>query len=173
MSTHGPDEPSDTVRNVGRAAEFDTAMDLTSRQTRTTDGAIRAWENGPLPSAHRENGLSGRRAAMVRAAKDAIETNLDKRDLSPAMVARLLGVSLRTLHRSFAASDDSIMSFARRRRLEEAHDDLIRSGATTGISEIAARWHFSDASHFIRHFKSVYGTTPAAYLRNHSTRSRS
>ncbi|MFF4211481.1 hypothetical protein ACFYZE_19410 [Streptomyces sp. NPDC001796] len=33
------------------------------------------------------------------------------------------------------------------------------------VSEIAARRHFSDASHFIRNFKSTYGATPAAYLR--------
>ncbi|MDX3072798.1 helix-turn-helix transcriptional regulator [Streptomyces sp. MI02-7b] len=81
------------------------------------------------------------------------------------MIAGILGVSLRTLHRSFSATDESIMTFMRRRRLQNAHDDLLRCGNPVGVSEIAARWHFSDASHFIRAFKAAYGTTPAAYLR--------
>jgi AraC-like DNA-binding protein len=59
------------------------------------------------------------------------------------------------------------MAFARRRRLQKAHGELMKLGSTASISEIAARWHFADSSHFIRHFKSFYGTTPAAYLRNY------
>ncbi|MFD3492624.1 helix-turn-helix transcriptional regulator [Streptomyces sp. NPDC058690] len=119
--------------------------------------------------------LSGRSGAAlsdhpnttVEAAKNVIENDLGRDDLSPAMIAQVLGVSLRTLHRSFADSNDSIMAFTRRRRLQKAHDELIAKGGTASVSEIAARWHFADSSHFIRHFKSAYGTTPAAYLRSH------
>ncbi|WP_408990416.1 helix-turn-helix transcriptional regulator [Streptomyces shenzhenensis] len=82
------------------------------------------------------------------------------------MIAKSLGVSLRTVHRTFSETDESIMAFVRRRRLQWAHDDLLRSGNTAAISEIAARWHFSDASHFIRNFKSLYGVTPAVYVRD-------
>lgn len=105
----------------------------------------------------------------VKAAKAVIEKNLSRQDLSPAMISRLVGVSLRTLHRSFSESDDSVMTFIRRRRLQEAHDELLRQGATANVSEIAARWRFADASHFIRHFKSLYGATPTAYLRSSPT----
>ncbi|MET8788099.1 MULTISPECIES: helix-turn-helix transcriptional regulator [unclassified Streptomyces] len=114
-----------------------------------------------------ELGLQEHPNATLKAAKNVIEKNLDRHDLSPAMVAKTVGVSLRTLHRSFSASNDSIMAFARRRRLQKAHGELVRQGNTASVSEIAARWHFADASHFIRHFKSFYGTTPAAYLRNY------
>ncbi|MDX3074928.1 helix-turn-helix transcriptional regulator [Streptomyces sp. MI02-7b] len=109
--------------------------------------------------------LSDHPRAVVAAAKNVIEENLESGDLSPPMVAKSVGVSLRTLHRCFSASDDSVMAFARRRRLQKAHDELMTLGSAAGMSEIAARWHFSDASHFIRHFKSAYGATPAAYLR--------
>ncbi|MEU1621818.1 helix-turn-helix domain-containing protein [Streptomyces sp. NPDC008238] len=112
-------------------------------------------------------GLGDHPQAVVVAARNVIEQNLESGELSPPMVARSVGVSLRTLHRCFSASNDSVMSFARRRRLQKAHDELLDRGSTTGMSEVAARWHFSDASHFIRHFKSVYGATPAAYLRSH------
>ncbi|MFD8723534.1 helix-turn-helix domain-containing protein [Streptomyces sp. NPDC059629] len=102
----------------------------------------------------------------VNVAKGAIEKNLHKQNLSPAMIAEIVGVSVRTLHRAFGMEDDSIMAFARRRRLERARDELISTGNAAGISKLAARWHYADASHFIRHFKSSYGTTPAAYLKS-------
>ncbi|MEU0135769.1 helix-turn-helix domain-containing protein [Streptomyces sp. NPDC006296] len=117
--------------------------------------------------------LSGRSApeqengarATVSAAKNVIEKNLGSQGLSPAVISRLVGVPLRTLHRSFAESNDTVMAFTRRRRLQRAHDELLRQGASGNVSEIAARWQFADASHFIRQFKTVYGTTPAAYVR--------
>ncbi|WUD77392.1 helix-turn-helix domain-containing protein [Streptomyces sp. NBC_00510] len=104
--------------------------------------------------------------AIVAAARNVIERHLESGDLSPAMVAGHVGVSLRTLHRSFSAADDSVMACVRRRRLQKAHDELMDPDATAGIAEIAARWRFSDTSHFIRNFKSGYGATPAAYVRD-------
>ncbi|MGI3226497.1 helix-turn-helix domain-containing protein [Streptomyces sp. GTA36] len=106
----------------------------------------------------------------VAAVKIAIEKSLAQHDLSPRMIAKSLGISLRTLHRLFAESGDSPMAFARRRRLQKAHDDLVRSGNTDRITDIAARWNFSDASHFIRNFKAHYGVTPAVYLKNRPSR---
>ncbi|MGW3341163.1 helix-turn-helix domain-containing protein [Streptomyces sp. NPDC001009] len=108
--------------------------------------------------------------ATVTAARNFIEKNLEDDDLSPAMVAQNVGVPLRTLQRSFSDSNDTIMASIRRRRLESAYADLMRLGSTARISEIAARWQFADASHFIRHFKAFYGSTPASYLRNLGSR---
>jgi AraC-like DNA-binding protein len=58
------------------------------------------------------------------------------------------------------------MGYLRRRRLQEAHAELVRSGGAVRVAELAAKWKFSDSSHFIRQFKEAYGTTPAAYVRN-------
>ncbi|MFD5573488.1 helix-turn-helix domain-containing protein [Streptomyces cadmiisoli] len=113
-------------------------------------------------------GLQDHPNAILAAARNFIEKNLDRHDLSPALVARTAGVSVRTLHRFFSDSNDSVMAFTRRRRLQKAHAEMMSQGSAARISEIAARWHFADSSHFIRHFKSFYGATPAAYLRNHS-----
>ncbi|MEH0522501.1 helix-turn-helix transcriptional regulator [Streptomyces stelliscabiei] len=130
---------------------------------------------GILATSHEaESGSNDHRETTLRAAMHAIETHLDRPDLSPALIARALGISLRTLHRAFSGSSDSVMSFARRLRLQGAHDDLMRAGGAAGVSEIAARWNFADASHFIRNFKEFYGTTPAAYVlaRGHRDRHR-
>ncbi|WP_245883614.1 AraC family transcriptional regulator [Streptomyces hyaluromycini] len=113
--------------------------------------------------------LGSRDKTMIEAAKDAIEENLGDQELSPAMIARLLSVSPRTLHRTFSGSGESIMSFVRHRRLQMARDELLASKKEVSISEIATKWHFSDAGHFIRFFKKTFGSTPIAYLRKNSS----
>ncbi|WP_234389002.1 helix-turn-helix transcriptional regulator [Streptomyces sp. AS58] len=110
-------------------------------------------------------GIADNSSATVAAAKKVIMDNLTSCELSPQMVARAVGVSLRTLHRAFSLTGDSVMSFTRRMRLQEAHEELGRADRSASVSEISARWHFADASHFIRHFKAAYGETPAAFLR--------
>ncbi|MFJ8848571.1 helix-turn-helix domain-containing protein [Streptomyces cyaneofuscatus] len=93
-----------------------------------------------------------RAAAMAYA-----DTRLRDRDLSPAVVARALSVSVRTLHRAFAGGEESVMAYVRRRRLEEARADLARSAL---VSDVAARWHFADTSHFRRAYRGHFGHAP-------------
>lgn len=101
------------------------------------------------------------------AARGVIERHLQDEDLSPALIAHQLGISVRTLHRSFSFSDHSVMSLIRQLRIEGARADLLSGRSATAVSQIAAKWHFSDASHFIRNFKARYGVTPGAYVHEH------
>ncbi|MFJ5221174.1 helix-turn-helix transcriptional regulator [Streptomyces sp. NPDC088354] len=112
-------------------------------------------------------GISDRYGAVTTAARNVIERNIAKNELSAPMIARSIGVSLRTLHRAFSETGEPVMAFARHRRLQKARDELVANGNTTSIAAIALRWNFSDASHFIRQFKSYYGVTPRSYLKNH------
>ncbi len=104
--------------------------------------------------------------AIVAVAKRTIDRHLDDPSLSPAAIAAALGVSVRTLHRSFAAEGETPMAYLRRRRLGAARDELARAGTATRIADVAAHWKFSDASHFTRQFKEAYGTTPTTFLRH-------
>lgn len=101
---------------------------------------------------------------VVLTARAVIEENLENEDLTPTLVANKLGISVRTLHRLFSASDCSVMSLIRQLRMERARIDLLSSDSTNGVSNAAAKWHFSDASHFIRNFKQTYGLTPRSYV---------
>ncbi|MGI5197728.1 helix-turn-helix domain-containing protein [Streptomyces sp. CA-288835] len=101
--------------------------------------------------------------ALAQAAKDLANSHLADPELSPAMLARQLNVSVRTLQRAFAASGESVSAYIRQRRLEEARLALTTPSGRWTISELAAHWHFSDSSHFIRAFKKQYGQTPAEY----------
>jgi AraC-like DNA-binding protein len=84
-------------------------------------------------------------------------------DLDPRAIADALHASVRTLHRAFATSEVSVMELVRQRRLERARADLLSTTCT--VSEIAARWHFTDSSHFIRAYKKRYGETPTTLRR--------
>jgi AraC-like DNA-binding protein len=103
--------------------------------------------------------------ALAQAAKDLADSRLTDPDLSPSALARELNVSVRTLHRAFAAAGESVNAYIRRRRLEEARLELASPVGRPSISELAAHWRFADSSHFIRTFKKQYGHTPTAFVR--------
>lgn len=103
--------------------------------------------------------------ALAQAARDIADSRLTDPDLSPATLAHELKVSVRTLYRAFAATDDSVAAYIRLRRLEQARLELTAPGARPSVSEIAAHWQFADSSHFVRAFKKEYGQTPAEYAR--------
>lgn len=99
-------------------------------------------------------------AALVRAAMEWIDGRLLDRDLNPRAVADFLFVSPRSLHRAFASEDASVMGYVRGRRLDRARSDLAATALT--VSEIAARWHFADGSHFIKAYKKRFGELPGS-----------
>ncbi|MFL4909938.1 helix-turn-helix transcriptional regulator [Streptomyces sp. MMS24-I2-30] len=82
------------------------------------------------------------------------------------MPAGELDVSVRTLHRAFAASGESPTTCMRRRRPEEARLALTAPSGRLSVSESAAHWQFADTSRFTRSFKKHYGRTPTAYARS-------
>jgi AraC family transcriptional activator of tynA and feaB len=107
--------------------------------------------------------------ALTEAAKRLADRHLADPELSPTMLARELHVSVRTLQRAFAAAGESITSYIRHRRLDEARLALTAQSRRPSISELAAYWHFADASHFVRAFKKRYNQTPAEYARSAGT----
>jgi AraC family transcriptional activator of tynA and feaB len=104
--------------------------------------------------------------ALAQAAKDLANTRLTDPGLSPAMLARELNVSVRTLQRAFAETEESLTAYIRHRRLEEARLALTAPSGHLSISELAAHWQFADSSHFTRAFKKHYGQTPTQYSRS-------
>ena len=104
--------------------------------------------------------------ALARAAMKIADGRLADPDLSPPSLARELNVSVRTLHRAFAAAGEPAAAYIRRRRLEQARLDLAAPLRRPTISEVAAHWQFADRSHFIRAFTKQYGETPGQFARS-------
>ena len=88
-----------------------------------------------------------------------IDANLRDPRLSPATIAKANAISLRTLHRMFAATDDSVSAVIRTRRLTRCRADLVR-GTDETVSAIAYRWGFRNMSFFSRLFRERYGVSP-------------
>jgi AraC-like DNA-binding protein len=105
---------------------------------------------------------------LVRAAMQIADDRLADPDLSPTTLARELHVSLRTLHRAFTTTEESVAAYIRRRRLEQARLDLGTPPGRPDVAEVAARWQFADSSHFTRAFRRQYGETPAQFARSAS-----
>lgn len=136
------------------APTFDEATAITARNTTLE----------LLAASLRPDAGAGRtsvRAGLFALACERIERHLGDPRLTPATLARSLGVSLRTLQLAFADHDETVAALLRRRRLARAHADLIRE-ATLSVTEVAFRWGFVDSGHFSRLFKHAYGVSPSA-----------
>ena len=143
----------------------DSLDDLSPAGARAARGALLELALGVLTQ--QVDGTEPQLApALVQAAKDLVRGHLSDPELSPRMLARELNISVRTLHRAFAATDESVTAHIRHQRLEQTRLALTGPLARPGISELARFWQFADTSHFVRAFKKQYGQTPAQYARS-------
>ncbi len=112
-------------------------------------------------------------AAPTRAGRDLVaraealmRERLDTAGLQAGDLAQALGVSVRTLHRAFAASGGSFAATLRAMRLRHAAELLAQPRlAGVGVAEIGRRCGYADASHFVREFQRLHALTPARWRR--------
>ena len=112
------------------------------------------------PQPHAEASWFGEiRKPLVRRAITIMDRFISK-DLSVTDIARRLQVSNNTLYRAFEqAVGESPARFFRIMRLAHGHWSLHHTNLS--IAQIAHVYHFSDASHFTRMHRLLYGMTPA------------
>ncbi len=109
----------------------------------------------------RDNAAALRRRIMAH-----IRGRLDDPALDPQGIADALGLSLRHLHRVFAAGGCTLDRWIWHQRLLRCRHDLSLAPAQTGsIAQIAFRWGFSDAAHFSRAFRRAFGVSPREWRR--------
>ena len=102
---------------------------------------------------------------QLRRSTDFIEANLGK-ELHLSELAANVGLSTYYFCRMFKQSTNlSPHQFVLRKRIEQSQHLLKEHNLP--IIEIAAQLGFSDQSHFARVFRSVVGTTPRRYSRQH------
>jgi AraC family transcriptional regulator, positive regulator of tynA and feaB len=102
--------------------------------------------------------------SLVQNARKILNKHLDTVGLTAEQVATELGVSVRTLHRSFAAEQTSYAVTLRRLRLQRAAQ-LLGQKRLGGVllADVARRCGFADTSHFVREFSRAFGVTPALW----------
>lgn len=99
--------------------------------------------------------------------KDAINgyihDNLQDPELSLESMARMLGLSKRTLHRAYVAEGESISDRIWRMRIQRCQQILDHAGVDRSVTELAFSHGFKDAAHFSRRFKQFTGMSPSSY----------
>ncbi|MEU4568769.1 helix-turn-helix domain-containing protein [Micromonospora sp. NPDC023956] len=105
-----------------------------------------------------------RQQALLTRVLAFIDRHLGDAALTPQAVADAHHVSVRTLHRLFAAEPETVGQVIRRRRLERCRRDLAdpRLRGRT-VQAIGWRWGFTDKAHFSRVFRAAYGMSPQSY----------
>lgn len=100
------------------------------------------------------------RAGLLHNARQTIESNIQRPDLSPALVAGLLGISVRQLHLLFEPTGTSVTRYVLARRLENARL-LLAQSPKRPVTDIAFACGFDSLSTFYRSFRRAFGHSPA------------
>lgn len=88
-----------------------------------------------------------------------VDASLFDPELKTSMIARELGVSLRTVQNVFAAMGTTPSAYIEEQRLARAAD-MLASAPSTSITEIALETGFNDSAYFTRRFRQRFLTTP-------------
>lgn len=100
-------------------------------------------------------------AAIYHRACTVIDHDLSNTELCPTDIACSVGVSLRQLHRAFAAHQDSVSLHVQTHRLAHIADDIANPAyASRSLTEIALFWGMNDLAYFSRIFRQRYACTP-------------
>lgn len=104
---------------------------------------------------------------VVRRVIELIDSAPEK-SFTAADLARFAGVSERSLHAAFRRQvGSSPMAYVRRRRLEQAHDELLRLDPASGttVTEVALRHGFAHTGRFAAAYRKQFGELPSTTLR--------
>jgi AraC-like DNA-binding protein len=129
------------------------AANLASRIIDLVAVGLEAYDDLPL-------GDSGTRQAIYKRALSVIDLHLGDPDLTPAAIAKAVGISARYLHRVFEEQTSTVGDLLRQRRLARGHEALLASPRAP-IKEIAYRCGFRSHAHFCSAFKKEFKLAPS------------
>ena len=118
-----------------------------------------------LASPLSETGRDAVHAGQFEAACRFIERNLQRADLTPAAVARAVGISVRQLHLLFEPTGTTFSRHLLTRRLQRARQVLARHPQRS-ILDIALDCGIESSTVFYRGFRTAYGMAPGDYRRS-------
>ncbi|MEW1779974.1 helix-turn-helix domain-containing protein [Streptomyces sp. NPDC086777] len=109
--------------------------------------------------------LPGAEGVLLLRIRTYISWHLSDPALTPAVIARAHGISVRYLHRLFQAEDTTVCQWIRDRRLRECRRELAaRPAGPVSLGQVARRWGFTGAAGFGKAFRSSFGLSPTDWL---------
>lgn len=141
-----------TLAREELAALFDATVSLLPVAAGCFENASREDPAGPQPN------------YLMREMLEFINRNIASAELSPHDAAAHVGISVRYVHKLFAASGTTFGAYVVARRLDHVRRDLASPACRhQPIFVVAYRWGFNDLSTFIRAFKKRYGCSPSRF----------
>ncbi|MER6675277.1 helix-turn-helix domain-containing protein [Streptomyces sp. NPDC000983] len=114
---------------------------------------------------HEETRREAARHTLLTRVLAYLQAHLTDPDLSPARIAWVHGISVRTLYRLCEEGGISLEQWIIGRRLEGARGELAATDRVPRTIEAVARaWGFGNPAHFTRRFRRAYGVTPGEWL---------
>ena len=105
--------------------------------------------------------------AQLDLAKQYMLVHISNSQVSPTLVANELDISVRYLHWLFKQTNETVIQFLTRKRIELAQLLLVSSSKSTfNVTEIAFMCGFNDSTHFSRRFKQQVGISPSQFRKN-------
>ena len=102
--------------------------------------------------------------AQLDLAKQYMLVHISNSRVSPTLVANELDISVRYLHWLFKQTNETVIQFLTRKRIELAQLLLVSSSKSTfNVTEIAFMCGFNDSTHFSRRFKQQVGISPSKF----------
>ena len=106
-----------------------------------------------------EESLSNK--CRLQSLKSYIKSRLNDPDLSPKIIAKDNGISVRYLHYLFKGTGMSVSEWVREQRLKKCHHKLTSAKyEEESITDIAFSLGFNSSSHFTHLFKQKFGMPP-------------
>jgi AraC-like DNA-binding protein len=101
---------------------------------------------------------------ILREILSFVHRHISDISLSPQTAADAFDISIRYVHKLFAANGTTFNSYVNSKRLDLVSIDLLSPTCRNQpISTLAYRWGFNDLSTFNRLFKARFGSTPSQF----------
>ncbi|MCF5725611.1 transcriptional regulator FeaR [Pseudomonas syringae] len=107
---------------------------------------------------------------LFRKAVAFIDEHIGVEELCPELIAREVGVSVRSLYRMFAKKGFVVGQYIKNRRLDLCAESLRNPVGVQKLSALGYACGFSDSSYFSTVFKSCFGISPGEYRKRYSDR---
>ncbi|MGW5256840.1 AraC-like ligand-binding domain-containing protein [Streptomyces sp. NPDC004012] len=109
--------------------------------------------------------LPGADHVLLLRIKNFIRWHLSDPGLTPQVIARAHGISIRQLHRMFQAEDTTLCQWIRSLRLHECRKELAaQAPGSVSLGQVARRWGFTTPAGFSKAFRGSYGLSPTEWL---------
>jgi len=146
------------VKALVRQAEEDDLLIAHRLQDHLVDLLVTAFSG--MAQSEAPSSSANRMMTLYRV-KTWLNENLRDPALSPALVARSQGMSLRYLYDLFEDEGTTISRYIQQARLDRCRADIEDAGQfARSLSEIGFSWGFSDSAHFSRAFRNRFAMTP-------------